>query len=711
MENFLIFDPKGINPQGKSRVYFTCHPSDYYKYFDKICDDIFKKQDCVIYHTEKMAEEIPIDCVENDLNQMVLFVVPITFLLLTTNNRAINFDIPFAFKHHIPVLPLMMEAGLDELYSKKFGNREYISPFNNDDTAISYDNKLENYLNDTLVNNETSKRIKNEFDDYFFLSYRKKDRQYANELIQSIHKYPDYRDVAIWYDEHLTPGEIFTDEIKEMIDKSNLFVLLVTPNLLEKGNYVMDEEYPEAKRKCKTVLPVEMSKTGRISLKTNYKKIPKIINNKNIQKGLSKVYLKLPSKRKNPIHKYLIGLAYLNGIDTEINRGLALNLISDAAESGSIEAMVMFEKIYREGIGTDIDLYEANKWAEKIADYYIKRNGENDKIALKAQSKFATSLRKSGEPENIKKAAEIDEKVYKIYQRTYGDDEFTAVYLSNWALDFSQRNLPSDGVEAINKQKKALQICENLCKKHMMEEDYPFFISTINNLACSYDNHGSEAQKREALKLHERAYDLSLSRFGPNDQNTLRYLSTKAHSYDMNGVGWQKREAIKLNEQAYKHCCSILGNKHPFTLDALDNYAYSLMHQNDFAGAIEKYEAEYQGFVDIIKEQPCTGAIRALKNSACCYIKRGKPGDFETAISIYEKVFILCKKTLGEEKQETQNVLFIIASLYLRKCKNHNKELTKRAIEWCDKITSSEMYISSNVANTISEIYKMKNKN
>ena len=47
-----------------------------------------------------------------------------------------------------------------------------------------------------------------------------------------IHKNEFCRDIAIWYDEFLTPGENFNDAIKEALQKSGLFVLTVTPNLV-----------------------------------------------------------------------------------------------------------------------------------------------------------------------------------------------------------------------------------------------------------------------------------------------------------------------------------------------------------------------------------------------------------------------------------------------------------------------------------------------
>ena len=120
----------GGSPNGKRRVYFTCHPEDFDRYFDKVCEDIFKTQDCAIYYTADMTAPIPEQYLESDLGQMSLFVMPVTFRLLYEPNRAMDSDYAFATSenHLIPVLPLMMETGIDEFYEKRFGKREYYSP-------------------------------------------------------------------------------------------------------------------------------------------------------------------------------------------------------------------------------------------------------------------------------------------------------------------------------------------------------------------------------------------------------------------------------------------------------------------------------------------------------------------------------------------------------------------------------------------------------
>ncbi|MBQ6836907.1 MAG: hypothetical protein IJO47_07625, partial [Clostridia bacterium] len=199
----MLFKTKGnASPQGKPRVYFTCHVEDFDLYFEQVCEYIFKSHDCAVYYTADMNESISDEDKVTDLESNNLFVVPVTFKLLSAPNRAMDEDIKFALNKHIPVLPLMMESGLDAIYSRpdKFGELQYLSPFSNDATEVSFDEKLKKYLESVLVSDEMAKRVRAAFDAYIFLSYRKKDRKYANQLMRIIHSKPECRDIAIWYD-------------------------------------------------------------------------------------------------------------------------------------------------------------------------------------------------------------------------------------------------------------------------------------------------------------------------------------------------------------------------------------------------------------------------------------------------------------------------------------------------------------------------------
>lgn len=262
-----------VSPQGKRRVYFTCYPKDYERFFERISAEVLNITDCAVWYSKEGYEDI-----DTDLGQMNLLVVPVTTRLLTKPCRTMELDVPFALEHHIPILPLMQEGGLDELFSRNFGDLQYLDPNARDETAISYEEKLKKYLNSVLVGDEIAEKVRAAFDAYIFLSYRKKDHKYANELMRLIHKNDFCRDIAIWYDEYLTPGENFNDAISDALKKSDLFTMVVTPNLVNEKNYVESVEYPEAMKQKKPILPVELEKTNHDALSKHYRGIPNSVD-------------------------------------------------------------------------------------------------------------------------------------------------------------------------------------------------------------------------------------------------------------------------------------------------------------------------------------------------------------------------------------------------------------------------------------------------
>lgn len=379
-------------PHGKPRIFFTCHPDDFDKYFDRISNDIFKTHECAIYHTDNFTETIDEDDKNIILESNNLFVIPVTFKLLTEPNRAMSLDIAYAKEHHIPILPFMMESGIDEFYSRpeNFGEIQYLSPFSTDSTEISYEEKLKKYLDVILIGDEMASRVRDAFDAYIFLSYRKKDRKYANELMRIIHSKKQYRDIAIWYDEFLTPGESFKENIEKILKNSKLFALLVTPNLLEEPNgnpnYVMGEEYPVACKKGIDILPAEMVQTDKDKLSAKFKNIPLCVNPYDDAEFVSRLSASLSELAKeennNPEHNFLIGLAYLDGIDVEVNRTRGLSLIESAAEEDLPEAMEKLYDMYSKGICVELNYQKALAWLKRLVDFCISNLGEEDPTTL-----------------------------------------------------------------------------------------------------------------------------------------------------------------------------------------------------------------------------------------------------------------------------------------------------------------------------------------
>lgn len=110
---------------------------------------------------------------------------------------------------------------------------------------------------------------------------------------------------------------------------SGLFVLTVTPNLVCESNYVRTHEYPLARAEGKPIVPAQLVLTDHGTLAEQYEGIPTPTDAHDraaLWDALLKAIktLNIQSNDDSPEHNYLIGLAYLGGIDVEVDtQGLA----------------------------------------------------------------------------------------------------------------------------------------------------------------------------------------------------------------------------------------------------------------------------------------------------------------------------------------------------------------------------------------------------
>ena len=546
------------SPKGKPRVYFTCHPEDFDRYFEKICEDIFKIHDCAIYYTEDMSANIEEADKETDLESNNLFIVPVTFRLLSKPNRAMDGDIPTAMQAHIPVLPFMMEPGLASVYALKFGEIQYLNPHSSDLTEIPYEEKLRKYLESTLISDELAKQVRAAFDAYIFLSYRKKDRRHANELMRLIHSHPACRDIAIWYDEFLNPAESFRENIAKNLEKSKLFALLVTPNLLEepdgKPNFVMAEEYPAAQHSGIDILPAEMEKTDQELLGRKFPDIPPCVDPHDDEAFRNRLLdsisrIAVTANDDDPMHNYLIGLAYLEGIDVEIDRERGISLITQAAEADLPEAMKKLYRMYCDGKSVKLDYKEAAKWAQRLAAHNEKTLGREHPDTLRSLSNLAVTYSDLGD---YQKALVLKEKVYDLGYKLLGAEHpDTLTSLSNLALTYSD----------LGDYQKALVLMEKVydlrCK--ILRAEHPDTLSSLNNLAATYSYLGNH---QKTLELGEKLYDLRRKLLGDSHPDTLLSLYNLSVTY-YNLGDYQK--ALELGEKSYKLASRIYGKEHPTT--------------------------------------------------------------------------------------------------------------------------------------------------
>ncbi len=369
----LSYVTKGnASPRGKAKVYFSYAGEDLV-YLQHTAELLFRTHDCAVYYYDYTKGAPDNRELALLLQEMVLFVTPVTANYLFTENNARCFELQFALQQHIPFLPLLQNDDLIGPFNEICGNLQFLNEFVNDATAISFEEKLKNYLDAVVLDRQLISRIQAAFDAYVFLSYRKKDRAEAQQLMRLIHNHPQCLDIAIWYDEFLVPGEPFDEAIEAALKKSNLFALLVTPNLVNEDNYVMQVEFPMARDAGKYILAAESIETDKDELRKKFSGLPDCVNahdRNRIPAEIVRLLQRTARERSStPEHNYLIGLAYLSGIDVERNPAMAVALITDAADHGLYEAMQKLANMYFEGIGTAHDLPMAIAWQKKTVSW------------------------------------------------------------------------------------------------------------------------------------------------------------------------------------------------------------------------------------------------------------------------------------------------------------------------------------------------------
>ena len=138
------------------------------------------------------------------------------------------------------------------------------------------------------------------------------------------------------------PGENYNENIEHEVDKSDLFVLSVTNNLLEPNNYVMRIEYPMAVSKRKNILSIafETIKDENFYISNSINEYVDFFNEEQIMSKLERVREKLNISvlKDSPEHLYYIGLAYLLGFKVKKDIERSIQLIEKAANGGYIEA-------------------------------------------------------------------------------------------------------------------------------------------------------------------------------------------------------------------------------------------------------------------------------------------------------------------------------------------------------------------------------------
>lgn len=503
-----VMDP---NPK-KVSIYVSYCPNNLDE-VRRLAKKILEKNPAIIYFRRyDLDPTVNFEDLKVMISQSQVTVVLVTPQYLEKNSIEEDYNKEYQYlkSSHIPFLPIITIGVSPSEYEKTFGTIQYLDLDQHDQTQISIDKKLENYFKLYIVKDDDYMVAKSAFKNFVFLSYRKKDRAEALKLIDEIHKNEECQDIAIWYDEFLVAGEAFEKKLERKLKKCNALLLCVTPNLVNEDNYVREVEYKYAHEVHKTVLPIKAVDTSLTVLKQVFIDIPDPVEASEASTALINI-TKVEARKTTPRKMYALGVAYLFGIEVEINRSIALSYLEKAANKGYIEALRFLADIYMNGNGVIRDIDKAkeymNRLVEKIKKGYTfdlyESNADNyySERVLALTLEFATPCKEKIQ-ELIKTYQEMKsfKKADEIYEYNWYSNRLYLQYtLMAMSFSFDMKFNPKDYLNDLDEMKK------------LDEDDYQLFYSYYFHY-FEFD-HFIHTQGVEALSEYEI--------------KTIRFLSEK----------------------------------------------------------------------------------------------------------------------------------------------------------------------------------------
>jgi len=375
------FTRSGVVSSEKIKVYITGHPGERETYIEQAHNILLNMYNCAVCIPQN--GEINEDELAKLCPNIKLAVLVVSRKMLTENNSALDMEYRVLLEAGVSVLPIAFENGLDELFREKIGNIQYLNVASTDETARSFEEKAKDYLERIWGETEDFERYKEGFYLGCFISYRKKDRSVLLDFMKTVRSDTRCDVLSFWYDEMLTLGEHYDDEIERSIDDNQIFVLLVTPNLLEEDNYVWKYEYRYAKEAGKAIWPImitPMSNEELSQLYYMYEDLPKIKTGSDILSAFAELGemsnhdRSIATVRKLASVLHCRGMAYLNGVLTTIDAEKGVKYLERATNLGSIESYKRLFIIYFDGcFGISSDINRAIYWERELKNYLNAR--------------------------------------------------------------------------------------------------------------------------------------------------------------------------------------------------------------------------------------------------------------------------------------------------------------------------------------------------
>ncbi len=333
---------------GKNEYVYICgHPDDMPAMLD-LGRKIQETYHAEIRISEGKEEDFDREELKAILSEMKVVVFAVTKRFFGEDCVAGKTVFPLAASAGNLLLPVALEEGLGSAFTQRFGSFHLMNA-----CAPDFGRKLQSFIERFVDLYIDISNIDTNPDRYLrhrvFFSYRKKDLADLKDLLRLLRCWKELTDVGIWYDDALVPGEDYNDQIKSKLEASHIFLLLVTPHLLENDNYVMKHEYPDAVAAGKTVIPVMMQDTDLQQLRELYPGVGEVFSLVEIKKA-REAFCTALGKQSGQLPEltgeewFLLGRAYASGEGTEWNPAMAKKALEESQRLGYVWALVRLSR-------------------------------------------------------------------------------------------------------------------------------------------------------------------------------------------------------------------------------------------------------------------------------------------------------------------------------------------------------------------------------
>jgi len=640
---------RGTELQRHQQRVFLCWCPDNAKERDKLAEDLLSHDagaDCVVSWLEDPAGDIDETLLRQELRetQLFVFLVTLPFLKQNRDEDAAEFRIAKELGD-LPKLPVATDAGLFPMLTEQ---EHAVHGIAMDD--FEYRTKLRAQLDNFIASDELIKEITEKaFTGRLFLSYRKVDIDHARAFMKAFHDVPGFESIAIWYDNFLTAGRVFDEEIRQSIDAADVFVLLVTPNLLKpnaagRTNYVLAEELPYAVRTGKKIVAVEAVPTDRAAFAAACPGAGDCISLDELDGFEDYLPEGAVLEEMDERRSWLLGEAFLRGMMVEADFGRAVRLLENATGVTGIydtvsaraasSASFALAVIYGEGgYLPGIQYSEALRWWQRVVAISEKTWGAEHPDTARIYNGISELYEKMGQ---YAKAMEMSVKGLAIREQTLGAEHpDTARSYDNTGALYMKVGMHE---KALEMYRKALAIRQKMLGAEHLNTGYSY-----NSIGVLYIRMG---EYDKALEMFMKTLGILEKVLGTGHLNTVSLYN------NMGGVYWEMGKHEKALEILKKTLAAremVLGTDHPDTAQSYSNIGSVYHDMGEHKKALEmdlKALAIRERVLGV--NHPDTAL--SCNNIGTAY---NSIGNDEKALEMFKKALVIREKVLGAKHPDT----------------------------------------------------------